>query len=1160
MRHNVHLFLGSEFKATALNLMDYVLKYGEGVSPYFNVLLLENNEQQETLIRQAESSMFEGDSQNNGRIILGQPVSIGGNHINDELSQYFNQLFRKLVTITNPGDSPSLLLTIYIPLFLKDVVDRLDQIVNAVKECNYTFEIDIIGIGNDLKSVILLPSAQNREVLTKTEQLVIQQEVFRSVLDLKRDNRALISHVIPVFNVNSKGYALNLNGESFVRMIGELAIIFVSQYNSFMRQVVDDDNRDITAIGMSQIYLDEYYFTQYLQHKAFLHVLDRENVIQDTVDLNKIAPIAQKCLLDPSLNFDVRTLFSKFWEESKVENLLAQGYNETQIIAQLSPGIDKLFDEELPDRIQSFIPDESLSLPERKCILALLLGQDDEQFYNDLFDDNQLFIDDIINEPLRLFVEENNRHKQVEVDEDGNEIVTHAVLDAPLDVSKDVYIPLEEIRKLKKKILSSSKYIRVHKKELEELDSQVKESKETDKRLSPNGYKFNDTIYKLQYDVTEHALQEDYVAHDPTSKSVDLRSFFSDIRNQGEEGACASFAAVSVFEYFQHRYGISENSDMSPAFAYYNARLRNGRSTLGKGSSIADNIEAMHDHGVCHEEKWPYSKENIDQKPSEEAFNDAKSQTVLEAANVQIDADPDVTLRNMKSALCDGYPVLISLKVYDSFSAPNGFVPHPTEEELASSADDARHALVLCGYSDEHRFFIARNSWGKQFGDKGYCYIPYSYISNRKQCECAFVIKNVTPNKSSFIKVNPANKISFNTTDIAIRRAVINNLVAEEKVNLLRLKKRYDATRKAFEHLFKKLCNNSTRTAIKDLADQRLQSESVVSTNEIKTLQSQRVEECDKHKKTTRNQCIKAGIAALVFLIASYFPFTLDFSYHKHIGYGMVLCAILLILFIILYVPYRRSRRKQLEQQFMDQINYITDKRTKIESKQSVFPIQLHLAGAFLEQFDRMRNQLTSKYNCMLSFVGNLNEWYKEEMEGINVMSADSRPPFIAVLDNDSLDDYFLHQAQQATSDIHLADFFNQGYTLDKEGIINFWHSLNSRMREELMKRLEGFSMLKYILNEEDYPYLPHHVKASELLPTLEDRSKTFVKWHQYGVQTPEAKYIMLHFEDDIEESKWWSKTSDYFQNRPLPIPIDSKYKLIMLEIKNLTSNEMELT
>ncbi|MBQ2350587.1 MAG: hypothetical protein II394_00045, partial [Bacteroidales bacterium] len=39
---------------------------------------------------------------------------------------------------------------------------------------------------------------------------------------------------------------------------------------------------------------------------------------------------------------------------------------------------------------------------------------------------------------------------------------------------------------------------------------------------------------------------------------------------------------------------------------------------------------------------------------------------------------------------------------------------------------------------DETKHFVVRNSWGEHFGDKGYCYIPYSYICdsdlNRMAC------------------------------------------------------------------------------------------------------------------------------------------------------------------------------------------------------------------------------------------------------------------------------------------------------------------------------------------------------------------------------------------------------------------------------------------
>jgi uncharacterized tellurite resistance protein B-like protein len=53
---------------------------------------------------------------------------------------------------------------------------------------------------------------------------------------------------------------------------------------------------------------------------------------------------------------------------------------------------------------------------------------------------------------------------------------------------------------------------------------------------------------------------------------------------------------------------------------------------------------------------------------------------------------------------------------------------------------------MLCvGYSDVDKVFIVRNSWGEQWGDKGYCYVPYSYMMNEslRNGNDAWVIKRV---------------------------------------------------------------------------------------------------------------------------------------------------------------------------------------------------------------------------------------------------------------------------------------------------------------------------------------------------------------------------------------------------------------------------------
>lgn len=52
---------------------------------------------------------------------------------------------------------------------------------------------------------------------------------------------------------------------------------------------------------------------------------------------------------------------------------------------------------------------------------------------------------------------------------------------------------------------------------------------------------------------------------------------------------------------------------------------------------------------------------------------------------------------------------------------------------------------MLCvGYSDESEMFIVRNSWGQGWGDGGYCYIPYDYLTDRELCWDCWAIHQVT--------------------------------------------------------------------------------------------------------------------------------------------------------------------------------------------------------------------------------------------------------------------------------------------------------------------------------------------------------------------------------------------------------------------------------
>jgi C1A family cysteine protease len=52
-------------------------------------------------------------------------------------------------------------------------------------------------------------------------------------------------------------------------------------------------------------------------------------------------------------------------------------------------------------------------------------------------------------------------------------------------------------------------------------------------------------------------------------------------------------------------------------------------------------------------------------------------------------------------------------------------MPKPKEKAMGG------HAVVGVGYDDKTKRFIVRNSWGENWGKKGYFTMPYDYVANR---------------------------------------------------------------------------------------------------------------------------------------------------------------------------------------------------------------------------------------------------------------------------------------------------------------------------------------------------------------------------------------------------------------------------------------------
>lgn len=217
-----------------------------------------------------------------------------------------------------------------------------------------------------------------------------------------------------------------------------------------------------------------------------------------------------------------------------------------------------------------------------------------------------------------------------------------------------------------------------------------------------------------------------HVAPPTQLQAVDLRPLMPPVLDQGELGACASHAACNALHYLLKKESLPEFSP-SRLFLYYNTRVKVEGSPADEdtGVAIRDVCKALTKWHVCDEKLWPYVIPRYSQCPPTIAYAAAKQHLVLAYKRVHPTVDA------MKATLAGGVPIVIGLQIYESFEsrrvAATGLVPmpNPSTEQLLGG-----HALLVCGFDDQTQRFTVCNSWSGGWGDKGYCYIPYAYVTD----------------------------------------------------------------------------------------------------------------------------------------------------------------------------------------------------------------------------------------------------------------------------------------------------------------------------------------------------------------------------------------------------------------------------------------------
>ena len=203
--------------------------------------------------------------------------------------------------------------------------------------------------------------------------------------------------------------------------------------------------------------------------------------------------------------------------------------------------------------------------------------------------------------------------------------------------------------------------------------------------------------------------------------STDLRASCPAVYNQGKLGSCTANAIGGAIEYDRL---LEKLPDFVPSrlFIYYNERVIEGTVDFDSGAQLRDGIKTVASQGVCPETEWPYDIMKFTQKPSAQAYKDAKTDRAISYQSLVQD------LNQMRGCLASGYPFVFGFTVYESFDSPavgkSGHASLPASSEQVVGG----HAVMGVGYNDARQWFLVRNSWGPGWGMKGYFTLPYAYL------------------------------------------------------------------------------------------------------------------------------------------------------------------------------------------------------------------------------------------------------------------------------------------------------------------------------------------------------------------------------------------------------------------------------------------------
>lgn len=217
----------------------------------------------------------------------------------------------------------------------------------------------------------------------------------------------------------------------------------------------------------------------------------------------------------------------------------------------------------------------------------------------------------------------------------------------------------------------------------------------------------------------------------------DLTQYLSPIGNQGEYGTCVGWAvgynARTPVYARDHNLSTADlkstKNQFSPKDIYISMEDKD-KNTDCSGSIIPAAIEKMITRGIATMATVPYSGLNYDC-----SIKNLKVNWTTEAAKYKISNYRQIegSVNSIKENIYKGNPVIFGARLSDNFMYWNSDAVLSSNTTYEVVGMHAGHAMTIIGYDDSKGAggaFRVVNSWGSDWGDKGFIWIDYRFFLN----------------------------------------------------------------------------------------------------------------------------------------------------------------------------------------------------------------------------------------------------------------------------------------------------------------------------------------------------------------------------------------------------------------------------------------------